>query len=252
MANDLMAPPPAPSLSIPTFPGEIRGVEQILVDARTLHSGLSVGRDFSPWMQERIESLGLVEGEDFSTNRRKPAVGRPGTDYHLSLEAAKHLALAERNAAGRAVRQYFIDIERGTGGREEPAPELLHALRQQNALLKQQLAVHAQDYLARHPKAAQMLRYHAIAGLTQTERARLMGWKAPDTWRAAIKELAALGLVDYQVHEARSAAGSASMARLQARAPGAPSAATVAARVANITKARQALKARAAPAQARA
>ena len=90
-------------------------------------------------------------------------------------------------------------------------------LQEQLQRLRAQLAAHGADYLARHPRAAQVLRYHAIEGLSHIEKARLMGWKTGDSWRAALKELAALGLLEYSPHEGRAAAGRAGMARLQAQ-----------------------------------
>lgn len=38
-------------------------------------------------------------------------MGRPVVDYILSLNAAKEIALVERNAQGKRIRKYFIDCE---------------------------------------------------------------------------------------------------------------------------------------------
>lgn len=85
------------------------------VDARELHSVLEVGRDFSNWIKTRIAELGLVEGTDyevFANPGENPSGGRPRTEYVLSLDAAKHIALAEKNEKGREVRAYFIRCEK--------------------------------------------------------------------------------------------------------------------------------------------
>lgn len=50
---------------VPVFTGEIHYRQIQLVDARTLHAGLGVKRDFSNWIKQRINHFGFVEGEDF-------------------------------------------------------------------------------------------------------------------------------------------------------------------------------------------
>jgi phage anti-repressor protein len=105
--------PEAPGL-VPVFVGELKGRLQLLVNARDLHAFLIVGRDFSNWIKERLEEFGFVEGEDYSPNLAKisEGPGRPRTEYHLSLDTAKELAMVERNEQGRKVRRYFIECER--------------------------------------------------------------------------------------------------------------------------------------------
>lgn len=99
---------------ISVFTGALAGHPQPLVDARALHTFLGAGRDFSNWIKDRIERYQFSEGEDFSTVLAKtsPAGGRPATDYHLSLDMAKELAMVERSDKGREVRRYFIACER--------------------------------------------------------------------------------------------------------------------------------------------
>jgi phage anti-repressor protein len=105
---------PSPDL-IPVFVGELNDRLQLLVNARDLHAFLMVGRDFSNWIKERLDEFGFAEGEDYSPNLANRSDGKPGkprTEYHLSLDTAKELAMVERNEQGRKVRRYFIECER--------------------------------------------------------------------------------------------------------------------------------------------
>lgn len=100
---------------IPVFAGNIEGKPVQLCNARDLHAFLEVGRDFSNWIKERIAEYGFIEGEDYSpnlANRSDGKVGKRRTDYHLTLDMAKELAMVERNEKGHQVRRYFIECER--------------------------------------------------------------------------------------------------------------------------------------------
>lgn len=91
------------------------GGEVNAVNARDLHRALEVGRDFSTWIKGRIETLGLIEESDFEVfteTGENPLGGRPRLNYVVGLDAAKHIAMAERNDRGRAVRAYFIEAEK--------------------------------------------------------------------------------------------------------------------------------------------
>jgi anti-repressor protein len=83
-----------------------------IINARDLHHGLGVGRDFSTWIRGRIERGQFVEDRDYVVERVAAGTihqnrgieenqlvigGMPATEYHLSLDMAKHLALMENN-----------------------------------------------------------------------------------------------------------------------------------------------------------
>ena len=87
------------------------------VNARELHSFLEVGKDFSTWIKNRLETLGSIENEDYLVIQEVfPKMGkkggRPKTEYYLTLDAAKHLAMMEKNEKGLQIRQYFIECEK--------------------------------------------------------------------------------------------------------------------------------------------
>lgn len=83
-----------------------------VVDARELHEFLGSKQDFTNWIKNRIEKYGFVMNEDFSINLSKSTGGRPSTDYILTIDTAKELAMVESNAKGRKVRKYFIEVEK--------------------------------------------------------------------------------------------------------------------------------------------
>lgn len=113
---------------VPVFTGTLAGQSTPLCNARDLHAGLAVGRDFSTWIKDRIAEYGFTEGEDFvfDSPKRGNQTGRGGDrrtrDYHLTLNMAKELAMVENNDRGRQVRRYFIAVEKQS--RQAAAPAL--------------------------------------------------------------------------------------------------------------------------------
>ncbi|OAG73487.1 AntA/AntB antirepressor [Gluconobacter japonicus] len=83
-------------------------------NARSLHGGLKVETRFDDWIRRRLNSLGMIENADyevFLNSEENLSGGRPPKDYRLTLDAAKHIAMVEKNEVGRLVRSYFIWIE---------------------------------------------------------------------------------------------------------------------------------------------
>ncbi len=106
----------------------IRSGEKLMVDARTMHNFLDVGRDFSNWFKDRVETYGWIEGEDYFVvlDAKSPKLDSPNlanqdrsswggdrrsVDYHLTLSMAKELGMVENNEMGRRIRKYFIECE---------------------------------------------------------------------------------------------------------------------------------------------
>lgn len=86
-----------------------------IVNARELHERLGNKRQFSDWIKKRIEQYGFNENIDFTTfsqNCEKPMGGRPTTEYALTLDTAKEIAMVENNEQGRKIRKYFIQVEK--------------------------------------------------------------------------------------------------------------------------------------------
>lgn len=111
---------------VPVFAGTLAGIPAQLCNARDLHAALSVGRDFTTWIKERIDEYAFVEGEDYSpVSGNIRGRGKPRTDYHLTLDMAKELAMIENNDQGRQVRRYFIAMEKQA--RQQATPPALQA-----------------------------------------------------------------------------------------------------------------------------
>ncbi|PRP68596.1 hypothetical protein BUE93_21380 [Chromobacterium amazonense] len=127
---------------INTFQAVIGGEQVLACDARELHSFLQNRRQFADWMKQRIEQGGFTENLDyvsFSQKSEKPQPaancsanaekmsrqlraspevvkksvgGRPTTEYVIAIDMAKHLGMMERNEQGKAIRAYFIEVEK--------------------------------------------------------------------------------------------------------------------------------------------
>lgn len=99
---------------IPIYQGKLDGTEQHLVDGRTLHTYLEVGKHFADWMKQRISEYGFSPSIDYKLTLHK--IGKRSNvikkEYELTLDMAKELAMVERNEKGREVRRYFIECER--------------------------------------------------------------------------------------------------------------------------------------------
>lgn len=125
---------------VPVFTGELAGQPTPLCNARDLHAFLQVGRDFSNWIKDRIDNGRFIEGEDYSPNLANRSDGRAGkrrTDYHLTIDTAKHLSLLENNAIGDQVRRYFIAIEKKAKAPASPDILLLQAHQTVESYIKQ-------------------------------------------------------------------------------------------------------------------
>ena len=90
-----------------------------------LHLSLESQQQFSDWIKHRINQYGFIQGEDYFINLCNRSDGKAGkrrTEYHLTLDMAKELAMVENNDKGRQIRRYFISLERKTP-KALPAPE---------------------------------------------------------------------------------------------------------------------------------
>jgi len=90
------------------------GNDRITLSARELHGFLGIGTEFAKWMQRMCE-YGFSENQDyrvFVKNDDNSKGGRPSTDYEITLDMAKEIAMIQRSDKGKEVRQYFLELER--------------------------------------------------------------------------------------------------------------------------------------------
>jgi len=88
---------------------------QKAVSARELHLFLESKQEFTNWIKGRIKKYGFIENVDFEVFDnfiKNPDGGRPLSEYALTLDTAKELAMVEGNAKGKEARQYFIACEK--------------------------------------------------------------------------------------------------------------------------------------------
>ncbi|MEI7911032.1 MAG: antA/AntB antirepressor family protein [Verrucomicrobiota bacterium] len=104
------------------------------VDARTLHKAMLSGQKFADWISSRIAEAALVLDEDYgcfvnlgSKECGVESSGRGGhnaKDYWLALDAARHVAMLERNDRGKCIRDYFIRCAKELQRRPAPVLDL--------------------------------------------------------------------------------------------------------------------------------
>ncbi|EHZ2231806.1 phage antirepressor KilAC domain-containing protein [Listeria monocytogenes] len=85
------------------------------VNARTLHEKLMTTTKFADWIKRRIRQYGFVENEDFFSllkNEKRAIGGTTSIDYIFTLDSGKELAMVENTEQGRAIRKYFIEVEK--------------------------------------------------------------------------------------------------------------------------------------------
>jgi phage anti-repressor protein len=98
------------------------------VSARELHEFLDVNTQFNKWIERMLE-YGFEEGLDFWSFLTKTPNGRPRTDFWLTLDCAKEIAMIQRNEKGKQARKYFIEVEKKAREAQKhltPAEQLLH------------------------------------------------------------------------------------------------------------------------------
>lgn len=93
------------------------------VNLRELWKKLESKRQFSDWAKERLSRF--KKGSDYLFHKDVKKSGRPLSDYYVSLEVAKHIALMENNDAGDIIREYFMAAERALRAMQSVTPRVI-------------------------------------------------------------------------------------------------------------------------------
>lgn len=86
-----------------------------VVSARELHQFLEAGSNVNTWFKNQAERAMLIEGEDYVCVQISESEGRGGqnkTDYAISINSAKEIAMLNGGDKGKQARQYFIECEK--------------------------------------------------------------------------------------------------------------------------------------------
>lgn len=129
---------------------------EILISGRELHEFLEIGTRYDTWFNRMLE-YGFVEGQDFTLVAQKRATNNPKnpwttvTDHALTVDMAKEIAMAQKNAKGKEARQYFIKCEKKLREVVQSAPRLPQTYKE--ALAELLLEVEAREQLQLEVKA---------------------------------------------------------------------------------------------------
>lgn len=86
-----------------------------VVSARELHRFMQTPSRFNDWIKRAL-SYDFIQGQDYEEvllkSEKNPEGGRPLSDYALSLDCAKQIAMLQRSERGKQARQYFIEAEK--------------------------------------------------------------------------------------------------------------------------------------------
>jgi len=100
---------------IPITLKKLAGESVQTVDARALHEFLKIDTAFHKWIDRRLAEYEFEEGKDhwpILANRKFGFFEKETTEYALTLDMARELAMVERNEQGRQARRYFIACEK--------------------------------------------------------------------------------------------------------------------------------------------
>lgn len=102
----------------------INGADVNSVNARELWENLEVKQEFANWIKKQIHGLGLIENQDYIRfDQKVKANNATIKEYIITIDIAKHIALASRTPKGRETRDYFIEAEKTLRANKPKLPQ---------------------------------------------------------------------------------------------------------------------------------
>jgi anti-repressor protein len=92
--------------------------DKLTLSARDLHNQLQIHTKFNDWFS-RMKEYGFDEGTDFYSFLSESTGGRPATDYQITLDMAKEIAMLQRNEKGKQIRKKLIELEKAWNSPEK-------------------------------------------------------------------------------------------------------------------------------------
>ena len=92
--------------------------DKLTLSARDLHNQLQIHTKFNDWFS-RMKEYGFDEGTDFYSFLSESTGGRPATDYQITLDMAKEIAMLQRNEKGKQIRKKPIELEKAWNSPEK-------------------------------------------------------------------------------------------------------------------------------------
>lgn len=127
----------------------INNTEVNSVNARDLHEVLESDTKFSDWIKRRLDETDAILNADYIiVSQKRETITEYGkkasiiTEYILTTDIAKEIAMLERNEKGKQVRRYFIEVEKAYKKDKIAVSQLDYMQIQLNYLKEQDKKIH--------------------------------------------------------------------------------------------------------------
>ena len=127
----------------------INNTEVNSVNARDLHEVLESDTKFSDWIKRRLDETDAILNSDYIiVSQKRETITEYGkkasiiTEYILTTDIAKEIAMMERNEKGKQVRRYFIEVEKAYKKDKIAVSQLDYMQIQLNYLKEQDRKIH--------------------------------------------------------------------------------------------------------------